>query len=230
MKTKEEIKKEFKAVRGYDLPIYTYNGELGVLYEENRTGYAWAIEFIPMDEFLAKDDIDFENVRWVTIGADVCQEGEEITDDPIRCEENSQKLVVDSAWSPVSVNKSDKYIRELYVTTDRYYDWTSERTRMYKSIRDCLIEYDEDLCYYDGCADDELDADEIEERDKLAASLKSEIRLLKKYWEETCAKYEDPEEWAEYESGSIDFKDLLNDVYCDCASIVWNNARAAVNE
>lgn len=217
MKTIEEVKNEFKKTTGYELPIYTYKGELGVIYECDYEHSKCVPEFMPIDEFLGMEQIDYDQVRWVTVGADDCEEGEEITDAPIRNDENEQKLMVDCVWSPVSINKSDEYIRELYIETDRYYNWTSERKRMIDRIEK-ILKYYYDLLSYD--SDDELE------------ELQSKIKKLCKDWDETCNKYEDPKGWAEFESNSIDFKDLIRTV-CednDFTDIVKRSAIAAITE
>lgn len=233
MKTIDEIKKEFKAATGKNLPIYTYEGELGVLYE-NYTGYCYMPEFVPMDEFLTKESINFDNVRWVTVGADCCEEGEEITDEPIRNEENDQKLMVDGVWSPVTTNKSDEYVRELLTETTQYHDWTSERTHMYECLEQDIEKANEELCFYNGYKDDELETDEREKRDNLIAGLQHVIRDRKKDWEDTCAEYEDPEGWADYTDVTTDFKDLFDNVAKDLyerdriSLLTWDAAAAAI--
>ena len=209
MKTIEQVKSEYKSATGYDMPIYTYNGKLGVLYDADCVA-----EFIPMDKFLAMDNIDYGSVRWVTEypGGD---EGEEITDAPIRNEENEQKLLVDGVWSPVDANKSDEYVRELLVTTDRYYDWTSERSRMVNAIHNALRDADDNLSWYNGMKDEDLDADEIKERDEAINDLRSLIKYYHKSWKETCDKYSDPLGWRDYENKSIDFEEVCKEAIVD---------------
>lgn len=238
MKTIEQVKQEFKefyAAKGRDLklPIYTYKGKLGVIYEVDYPCCCGVPEFIPMDEFLAKDDIGYDRVQWVNVGADGCEEGEEITDRPIRNEENAQKLLVDCVWSTVECNKSDEFCRELLVTTDQYYRWTSERKKMIESIQQMLEKYDEELSCYDGIADDELESDERKDRDEWIEYLKDRIKSHKNDWEETCSKYEDPLEWRDYEHNSIDFENVYEEAISyghELSGIVKKAAREAIND
>lgn len=208
MKTLSQIKQEFKNTTGYNLPIYTYDGDLGVIYD-------W--DFLIIDDFLKMGKIDFDLVRWVEVEADTCEEGEEITDAPFVNPENEQLLRVDCAWSPVIYNKSDEYTRQLLVTTNRYYDWTSERSRMIDSLRDVLHRYGNDLDSYSGIPDADLEADEKQERDKLVGLLRDRIESERKSWEETCSQYEDPLGFEEFDKNghTSDFSNVLNEVF-DC--------------
>lgn len=212
MKTIEQVKQEFKAATGYNMPIYTYDGKLGVLYdyydEKHHVAYD---KFFPMEEFLAMDNIDYDSVRWVTVGADGCEEGEEITDAAVRNYENDEKLFVDCAWSPVDYNKSDEFVRELLVTTTQYYSWTSERKHMIEAIQQDLQKHEEELSYYEGIADDELDDDEKKERDEWIKSLQGRIKMDKESWEKTCENYEDPLDWRDYEKHTIDFENVFQE-------------------
>lgn len=210
MKTIEQVKQEFKAATGKNMPIYNYEGNLGVIYEVQHP-YCWAPDFIPMDDFLAKDDIDYNRVRWVTVGAEGCEEGEEITERPIRNDENDQRLLVDCVWSPLADNKSDEFVRELLVTTDRYYSWKSERRKMIEAIQQTLEEHDEGLSCYDGAADEELEPDEIMERDRWIESLKACIKIDKDSWENACSNYEDPMGWRDFEHNTIDFENVYEE-------------------
>ena len=216
------------------MPIYTYEGKLGVIYEVKHP-YCWAPDFIPMDEFLAKDDIDYDRVQWVTVGADGCEEGEEITERPIRNEENAQHLLMDCVWSPVTDNKSDEFVRELLVTTDRYYSWKSERRKMIEAIQQTLEKHDEELSCYDGAADEELEPDEIKERDMWIEYLKSSIKSHKEDWEKTCSSYEDPLDWRDYERNSIDFENVYeeaidNGCYQELSGITKKTALEAIKD
>ena len=230
MKTIEQVKQEFKAATGHDMPIYTYNGEVGVLYDVDCIP-----EFIPMDEFLGRPSVNYDDVRWVTVGADGCEEGEEITDRPIRNEENAQCLLVDCVWSPVDCNKSDEFCREWLVTTDKYYRWTSERKKMIESIQQTLEEYEkeQELSSYDGIADDELDDDEKKERDEAIKHLQDDMKGHKAKWEKTCGNYEDPLDWRDYEKHSIDFEDVFNEAVSfgyEWSGIVTKAALEAIKE
>lgn len=230
MKTIEEVKQEFKAATGKDMPIYTYEGKLGVLYDVDCVP-----EFIPMDEFLVRPSVNYDDVRWVTVDADGCEEGEEITDKPIRNDENAQCLLVDCVWSPVSDNKSDEFVRELLVTTTQYYSWTSERKHMIEVIQQDLQKHEEELSYYEGIADDELDDDEKKERDRWIESLKNCIKMDKESWEETCSNYEDPLDWRDYEHNTIDFENVYEEAisygrYQELSGIVTQAAWEAVKD
>ena len=128
MKTIDFLKKDFLSKTGRELPVFRYNGNLGILYDVEA-----AVEFIPLDEVLSME-LDYDNVKSLTCESDCAEDGEEITDAPIRNEENEQKLLFDGVWSTVDYQKSDEYVRELCVTTDRFYDWTSSRKRMLDRI------------------------------------------------------------------------------------------------
>ncbi len=192
------------------MPIYNYEGNLGVIYEVQHP-CCWAPDFIPMDDFLAKDDIDYNRVQWVTVYAEGCEEGEEITERPIRNEENNQCLLVDCVWSPVADNKSDEFVRELLVTTDRYYSWKSERRKMIEAIQQTMEKHDEELSEYDGFADDDLTPEEIKDRDGWIESLKTCIESHKESWENTCSEYEDPMGWSDFEHNTIDFENVYEE-------------------
>ena len=214
MKTIKEIKQEFKNFylakgRNLELPIYTFNGKLGVLYDDDGVDV-----FVPMDEFLANDKIEYDRVRWVTVYPGG-EEGEEITDRPIRNDENDERLMVDCVWSPLDCNKSDEFVRELLVTTDGYYDWTSERSRMINGIQDALKDADENLGWYDGMKDENLDEDEVAERDEAIKDLQSLIKSYRESWEETCTKYSDPLGWKDYSKKSILFEDVYKEAVWD---------------
>ena len=230
MKTIEQVKQEFKAATGHDMPIYTYNGEVGVLYDVDCIP-----EFIPMDEFLGRPSVNYDDVRWVTVGADGCEEGEEITDAAVRNDENDEKLLVDCVWSPVDYNKSDEFVRELLVTTTQYYSWTSERKRMIDAIQQTLEKHNEELGWYNGIADDELDPDDIKKRDRWVESLKNCIKSHKADWEKTCSNYEDPLGWRDYEHNSIDFENVYQEAisfgrYQELSGIVTKAAFEAIKE
>ena len=228
MKTIEQVKQEFKAATGHDMPIYTYNGEVGVLYDVDCIP-----EFIPMDEFLGRPSVNYDDVRWVTVGADGCEEGEEITDAAVRNDENEEKLLVDCVWSPVDYNKSDEFVRELLVTTTKYYSWTSERKRMIDAIQQTLEEYEKELSYYEGIADDELDDDEKKERNEAIKYLQDAMKGHKADWEKICGNYEDPLDWRDYEKHSIDFEDVFSEAVSSgyiLSSITKKAASEAIKE
>ena len=206
MKTIEQLKQEFKTATGYNLPIYTYDGKLGVIYDVDCVP-----EFIPMDEFLARPSVNYDDVRWVTVGADGCEEGEEITDAAVRNEENDEKLIVDCVWSPVDYNKSDEFVRELLVTTTQYYSWTSERKHMIECIQQTLKKHEKELSYYEGITDDELDDYEKKERAEWIKSLQGCIKMDKESWKKTCSNYEDPLGWRDYSNNSIDFENVFQE-------------------
>lgn len=207
MKTIETIKQEFKNSTGKELPIYTFDGKLGVLMECRHTN-CWATDFIPMDDFLKMDNIDFDCVRWVEVDADPCEEGEEITDAPFVNPENEQNLRVDCAWSPVIYNKSDEYTRQLLVTTNKYYDWTSERRRMIDNLYDDMKKYSNEFDGYDGT---ETEEEDIKDRDKWISHLKERLESRKKDWEETCSHYEDPVGWEDFSTNKADFSSVLQE-------------------
>lgn len=228
MKTIEQAKQEFKAATGYNMPIYTYNGESGVLYDVDCV-----TKFIPMDEFLLRPSVNYDDVRWVTVGADGCEEGEEITDAAVRNEENEEKLLVDCVWSPVDYNKSDEFVRELLVTTTQYYAWTSERRRMIDAIQQTLEHHNDELGRYNGVPDEGLEQDDIKKRDRCVESLKNCIKSHKADWEKTCSNYEDPLGWRDYEHNTIDFENVYEEAiscgrYQELSDIVTKVAREAI--
>lgn len=228
MKTIEQVKSEYKSATGYDMPIYTYNGKLGVLYDVDCVP-----EFISMDEFLSRPSVNYDDVHWVTVGADGCEDGEEITDAAVRNEENEEDLLVDHVWSPVDYNESDEFVRELLVTTTQYYAWTSERRRMIDAIQQTLEKYDEELGWYNGVLDEDLEQDDIKKRDGWIESLKRSIRMRKDDWEKTCSNYTDPLGWRDYEHNSIDFENVYQEAisygrYQELSEIVTRTALEAL--
>lgn len=230
MKTIEQVKSEYKSATGYDMPIYTYNGKLGVLYDVDCVP-----EFIPMDKFLSRPSVNYDDVRWVTVGADGCEEGEEITDAAVRNEQNEEKLLVDCVWSPVDYNESDQFVRELLVTTTQYYAWTSERRRMIDAIQQTLEKYDEELGWYNGVLDEDLEQDDIKKRDGWIESLKRSIRMHKDNWEKTCSNFTDPLGWRDFEHSSIDFENVYQEAisygkYQELGEIVTRTALEATEE
>jgi len=199
MKTIETIKQEFKNSTGRDLPIYTFEGKLGVLMESEH-GLS---DFIPMDDLINMESIDFDAVRWVNEGAEGCNEGEEITEGAIVCPGNEQKLM-HYIWTPVTYQKSDEYVRELLVTTTKYYDWTSDRSRMIDALQQDLNKYAERF------ADAECE-DDSEVMESLRNNFKSYLAERRKDWEKTCAQYEDPEGWEEFNQNKADFSSVLEE-------------------
>lgn len=214
MKTEDEVKREFREIIGLSLPIYTFKGKRGVIYDHH---------FLPMDDFLAMEEVDcYDNVCWITTDAAWAKEGEEITDAPIRNEENNQMLLVDGVWSTVSYNKSDEYVRELLITTDKHYNWTSERKRMIDSLTNILTDYDSDLEYYSKFKEAGLDAEEERVRDELLEKLKERITSESKSWKETCSRYDNADEWelsVGYDGHTASFSSVLKETlgygYCE---------------
>ena len=190
MKTIETIKQDFKAATGKDMPIYTFEGKLGILYDSNGSG---ALDFIPMDEFLAKEDTDFELVSSVDVDWS-CKEGEEIDEDWYVDEYDGH--LQRHGWAPLEYFKSDKYVRELLVTTNRFnrYSWTSERKKMIDEIRTDLEDFRE-------CTGIK----------KIMETIQHNIPYYKKDWENTCSKYEDPLGWESCQLHSVDFYDVLKE-------------------
>lgn len=195
MKTLEIIKREFKSATGWEMPVYTYRGSLGVLYDNGMT------EFIQMEDFLKLAEIDFDSVRWAE-GADGSEEGEEITDAPIVCPENEQKLMVDCVWSSVLYNDSDQYVRELLVTTDQYYNWTSNRRCMIDALEQDLDKYGERFA---------VAADE-NRSEELKGNLKRRLISRHKDWDKTCSEYSDPLSWSDFNNNTSDFSSVLNEM------------------
>lgn len=125
LKRAESLKKDFASKTGRELPVFKYNGKLGILYDVDA-----AIEFVPLDEVLSMK-LDYDDVKSLTYESDCAEYGEEITDATIH---DGQKLLFNSVWSSVDYQKSDEYVRELCVTTNSYYDWTSSRKLMLNRI------------------------------------------------------------------------------------------------
>ena len=210
MKTIEQIKQEFKNATGKELPIYTFKGKLGVLMERKHE-YCWATDFIPMDDVLQMENIDYDAVRWVDVSEEACEEGEEITDAPYVNPEYEQQLLVDNVWSPVWYAKSDEYVRQLLVTTTKYHNWTSERKEMVDSLWRMMKDADDDLEFYENHSD-ELEEEDKQDRDKKIEHLKERIERKRKEWEDICAKYKDPEDWEAYHDNSAKFYSVLKEV------------------
>ncbi|MBE6322696.1 MAG: hypothetical protein E7073_06740 [Bacteroidales bacterium] len=108
-KTIDFLKKDFLSKTGRELPVFRYNGNFGILYDVEA-----AVEFIPLDEVLSME-LDYDKVKYLTCESDSAEYGEEITDAPIRNEENEQKLLFDSVWSTVDYQKSDEYVRDSLI-------------------------------------------------------------------------------------------------------------------
>lgn len=211
MKTIEQIKIEFKNATGKDLPLYTYKGKLGILYECEP--YHGKPDFLPMENLLQKEDLDFEKVHWIDFGEDCAEEGDEITDASIQNPEWEQGVL--SAWVTTAYAKSDMYVRELLITTTDYHAWKSARKWEIDCLWRKLKDANDELEYYDEHAD-ELDDEEKRERDRLAASLKDEIARERKSWVETCSRYENADGWELdfcYDGHTADFKSVLGEVF-----------------
>jgi hypothetical protein len=131
--------------------------------------------------------------------------------------------MVDDVWSPVTTNKSDKFVRELLTLTTKYNNWTSERFCMCSQIDNLLTKYDEQLRWYDGRPDEDLDDEDKKERSTVVGELQNDIKELKKEWEEIVAKYEDPEGWAYFEDCTVEFQNLLDG---ECSVESWNGGHA----
>jgi hypothetical protein len=191
----ELLKNDYKAKTGRELHIFTYNGVLGVLMSvKNSAEQAWIIDFVP----LSKIDVntwDTDAIRNLTNEDDCAEEGEEITDRPLVASGNPQKLLVDCVWSTVAYNKSDEYVRQLLTSTDQYYDWTSDRTRMIDNIYDALRKHERE---YNELTDEHGET-----------WLNNTIAGLRKDWEKTCAAYEDPCGFAEFFENTTNFDELL---------------------
>lgn len=185
MKNIEQIKKEAKEATGHDITIFSYNGELGLLM--NVYDNCYHTDFVPFIE-MDTDNINYDDVTGLTTESDFAEDGAKITNAPIVNEQNEQKLIVDSVWSTINYNKSDVYVRELLVTTDRYYDWTSERRRMIDRI-------------YNVVNDDEHGEAWKNER----------MKEMKNDWYAICDQYEDPCGFAEFQDRSIEFDDLISE-------------------
>lgn len=181
MKTIEQIKKEYKEKTNNNLPIFTFKGESGVLMEV-EANHSRGIDFVPFGK-LDTDTLDLDDIRGLTSESDYAEEGEEITDEAIVNDENEQRLMVDCVWSTIDYHKSDLYVRELLVTTNDHYDWTSERRRMINKI-------------YDSIKNDRFDAQKSE---------------LEKEWNEIVAQYSDPLGIAEFHDNDINFESLVEE-------------------
>lgn len=224
----------------YDYAFYIYNGEVGVLCEiDDKTikakGYESfnGIAFIPgydIEEVLAghldtkphltNDDVYSGYTGCCDIDVQEC-----------RCIENEQHMELN--WWTDAWAKSNEFVRELLVTTTKYYSWTSERKHMIDAIQQTLEKHNEELGWYNGIADDELDPDDIKKRDRWVESLKNCIKSHKEDWEKTCSNYEDPLGWRDYEHNTIDFENVYEEAiscgrYQELSYIVTKAAREAI--
>lgn len=120
---------------------YIYKGEPGFLMYEQEGKKALDCcggqYFYPMSEFTDKELVRLTSDD-VCCTIEDCYVGEcaddemEITDGTVTNPENPQRLI--NTWVGVDYAKDDEVERELTVTTDRYYDWTSERKKMLDKI------------------------------------------------------------------------------------------------
>jgi len=223
-----------------DYAFYIYNGEVGVLCEiDDKTikakGYESfnGIAFIPgydIEEVLAghldtkphltNDDVYSGYTGCCDIDVQEC-----------RCIENEQHMELN--WWTDAWAKSDEFVRELLVTTTQYYEWTSERRRTIDAICQKWERYDEELGWYNGVPDEDLEQDDIKKRDGLIESLKRSIKRLKEDWEKTCSNYEDPFGLRDCEHNTIDFENVYEEAtscgrYQELSYIVTNAAWEAI--
>lgn len=127
-------------------PIYTYNGNTVILADVADMAQYTDVE--PLDTcrgigaYLATDD-----VIQLACQHDLCREtyddsysaysgNVEIIDTEVVNVENPQRLT--DEWVSKEYALRDEAERELCVTTDRYYDWTSERSKMIDRVSNAL--------------------------------------------------------------------------------------------
>lgn len=121
---------------------YIYKGELGFLmYEQDgkkALGNCGDQYFYPMSEFTDEELVELTSED-VCVTLEDCYGGcaddePEITDTAVVNPENEQRLIY--AWVGIEYAKDNEIERKLLTLTDRYYDWTSERKKMFDKIFD----------------------------------------------------------------------------------------------
>lgn len=208
-KNEQKIVKEAKNKYPKIKNIYRYNGKLGTLvYYNNRK---WAEEnnlrddtfghiFIELDkvsEFIDNSEIDWDVGTYSDSYNEYEHDDIDINIDDMPCYENKQGYLND-VWDYVELQNKWKIESELYITTDRYYKWNSEREHMLREIKRCA---------------------ERDDYGRLAISQK-DYDDLKKDWEKEKMWYLSKYDFAEnviddlyeyYPSGHLDFGALLEE-------------------
>jgi len=99
--------------------------------------------------------------------------GESIGIVKMRNIENEQSII--EVWDEINESKSDEYLRELCIETDKYYQWDSELSEIMNSIRSKIYNI------YKNYEDDEISQE------------MSEMKLrFNKEWEETIGRFSNP--------------------------------------
>lgn len=185
-----------------DYLFYIYDGEVGVIYDD---------EFVPGYDMATKLSENGDDTPQYTYDDSyACYGGcTDIDERTVKNVENDQRTIC--TWVSVVYADSDEYTRELLTLTTQYHDWTSERTRKIEAIEQTIDKYNDELSFYNGVKDDELEEGDITRRDMLIKHLKESIKIHIQSWNNTCNNYCDPLGWRNNCDSTTDFKELYED-------------------
>ena len=163
-----------------DYVFYMHKGKVGILYN---------------DKFVAGEDMaslpNLNDKPELT-----CDDSEGYCE----CTDIGRHFVADDealaeGWYSDVYAETDEWHRMLCVETTRYHRWTSDLTRMNDAVWKLFKKYSDDLEYYDGKDDNELDDEDREDRDKHVKWLKDDLKERENEWKETCGKYHNLLDW-----------------------------------
>ena len=198
-----------------DLKFYSYNDKQGILlYEsdadelgiEKKQSYSDCIKFY-----------SFENIKEKNISAEKLTGKEQLTyidsyngyggdtdidETYIRNVENEQQII--NCWVELINADTDNYEREMLVTTNQYYNWTSFRAEFIKKYSE---EYNQLLIMIDNPDRYFGNEEEKEETEKELKELQEEMR---KEWEEKEAQMF--EELKHPDVARAEFKNVLEEI------------------
>ena len=129
------IEKRFEEATGRELPVYRYNNVRGCIYDG---------DFCTIDELCVMENVDFDLITATYDDSYDVAPGEyepEIDEHKFLNIENEQKVI--TGWASDMYAESDEWHRMLFVDTDQYCNWTSERTRFKEILRDDLNRHGE---------------------------------------------------------------------------------------
>jgi hypothetical protein len=201
----ESIKQKYSECYEDDtMPIYTYQGKLGVLYDG---------DFLTLEELIAKDDIDYE---LITTSDDdpshSMDDGWEIVHVDMQNPDRTKELV--KSWVHPVFAASDEYVRQLLITTNSEYAWQSERSVIVARLKELMHGYDEKI-------------------EKLMKELKDSIQVMNEEWDETCSHYENAASWDVYSAPDFQYvidEVLKKDTFCDSVKTVAQKVADELNE
>lgn len=173
-----------------ELPVYLFNDIEGVLLDDVECArnnidfyaheYIGQVAFIPLSE-LTEKEITKSDCRLAEsdYGMGYVEETDiEIQD--IVARENEQKLL--TVWE-LSIFKNDnEYQKEMMITTNKYYEWTSYRAEFVEKYSNELLRLTDLLA----ATETDEDEEEIKETKKEIEKLKENAKTE---WEEENKKY-----------------------------------------